>query len=197
MVSGPHRGRAPCVDTGASVVLCEETWPPAVLCAGLWGPPFLGSGAPRSSSVFVCSRIRFLGLLRWSAVRERPPASVLVLPPPQPCGVLPVSTHTPGCLRVRKFRSQSEDSVDGFGESRYFPSVGSSLSTVPPHLRVSPSLSVVIVAGLSEDRSVTFLVQGPPGYLALLDAGVNEIVLRSLFLMVPSEHVGVPLICAY
>ena len=138
MVSGPHRERAPCVDTGDSVVLCEETWPPAVLCMGLWGPPFLGSGAPRSSSMFVCSRIRFLGLLRWSAVRERLPASVLVLPPPQPCGVLPVSTPTPGLRRVRKFGSQSEDSVDGFGESWYFPSVGSSLSTVPPHLRVPP-----------------------------------------------------------
>lgn len=193
MVSGPHRERAPCVDTGASVVLCEETWPPAVLC----GPPFQGSGAPRSSSVFVCSRNRFLGLLRWPAVREHPPASVLVLPPLQPCGVLPMSTPTAGLRRVQKFGSQSEDSVDGFGESRYFPSVGSSLSTVPPHLRVSPSLSVVFVAGLSEDRSVTFLVQGPPRYLAVLDAGVNEIVLSSLFRRVPSEHVRVPLICAY
>lgn len=118
-------------------------------------------------------------------------------PPTSALRVFPVSTPTPGLCQVLKFRSQNEDSVDGFGESRYFPSVGSSLSTVPHHLRVSPSLSVVIVAGLSEDRSVTFLVQGPPGYLAVLDAGVNEIVLRSLFLMVPSEHIRVPLICAY
>ena len=101
------------------------------------------------------------------------------------------------------------DPVDDFGDSRCFPDAGSSLNT--EYLPISVCLPLCLLSALLGCQRTGLSLPGFRGLLGVLFFWMhemqnelfwmhetqNEIFVCSLFLVVLSRHVEMPLICVY